>query len=178
MEMKMLKLWIRKISFVALLCTSSLALFFPSRARAVQRSVGAGFVLGEPTGLSAKIWIERNRAVDAGVAFSLNEYFLVYGDYLFHFPALFRGASLGGHELLPYVGPGVMLAFDTSDSEPARFYRGHSSNFALGLRVPFGLEWVPPRAPLGVFVEVVPGVGFIPETFAVIGAGIGVRYYF
>jgi hypothetical protein len=137
---------------------------------------GVGVVFGEPTGLTAKLWQNSRGAVDLGLSWSFNSFFLIYADYLYHFPGAL--ARSGAPALTPYLGIGGELFFATDRAKTDRNYFANSSNsMGLGVRVPLGIEWLP-NAPIGVFVEVVPGMGLIPTTFGFLQAGIGIRYYF
>lgn len=124
---------------------------------------GAGIILGEPTGLTAKLWIGRKTAVDAAVAwsFSEDEALYLHANYLYHF---FHDNPDLPEALSAYIGAGGKIVF-RSDTE-------------LGIRVPVGLSYLLGQVPIEVFLEVAPGVLLIPETDADIGAGIGVRYFF
>ncbi len=126
--------------------------------------IGGGIILGEPSGLSAKGWFtETGFGADLAVAWSFAEnpglYMHVNG--LFHLAII---ETAGGRYLIPYVGGGL-------------FYRtGDAVN--LGLRFPVGLSLFPfTQLPLEFFTEVGPGIGLIPQTSPVFGAGIGVRFY-
>jgi hypothetical protein len=135
-------------------------------------------ILGEPTGITGKYRFDRN-AVDGGLAFSFNEFFLVYGDYLWNFPRAFGASSKFVSELEPYAGVGAILFASTVGGVKNRSYFGtNSSSIGLGFRIPVGIEWLPAEAPLGVFVELVPGIGLVPGTFGFFEGGIGARYYF
>jgi hypothetical protein len=75
-----------------------------------------------------------------------------------------------------------MLVFATGSDRNNRgdryFADNSSAAFALGMRIPFGLEWRPSEAPLGVFVELAPGLTLIPGTSSFFQGDIGIRYYF
>lgn len=144
------------------------------------RGFGLGILLGEPTALTAKLWLKRENALDFGLAFSFNDYVLLYSDYLFHFPGTFKSTSPFVNELVPYVGVGGILAFakDRYSDRDRRFFGRKRDSLGLGLRVPVGIEWSPTRVPLGVFVELVPGISLIPETSGLFEGGIGARYFF
>jgi hypothetical protein len=141
---------------------------------------GIGVILGEPTGFTGKFWIEKDRAIDAGLAFSFNSFFLLYGDYLFHFRRAFGSSTEFLRDLVPYAGLGAELFFaENSTKGSGAYYTSTSgSSVGFGVRIPLGAEWMIPRAPLGIFVELVPGVGLIPGTFGFIQGGIGARFYF
>jgi hypothetical protein len=141
---------------------------------------GAGIVLGEPTGLTAKYWVERGRAFDGGLAYSFDRYMLIYGDYLLHFPNLFGRRDKFVSELNPYAGIGAWFYFSTisNRSVTRKGYTDNTAGAGLGIRIPLGIEWTPSQTPLGVFLELVPGMGIIPSTYGVIQGGVGIRYYF
>jgi hypothetical protein len=140
---------------------------------------GLGVVLGEPTGLSAKYWLNSNQAVDFGLAYSFNDFVYIFADYLFHFPHAFGASTEFVSQLNPYVGiGGVFLGSTVSNRNDNRYFTSGGSSAGLGLRLPLGIEWRPARPPLGIFVELVPGIGIIPSTFGFFEGGIGVRYYF
>ncbi len=126
--------------------------------------IGGGIILGEPTGLSAKGWFtETGFGADLAVAWSFaeNPGLYMHANGLFHLAIV---ETAGGRYLIPYVGGGL-------------FYRtGDSVN--LGLRFPVGLSLFPfTQLPLEFFTEIGPGIGLIPSTSPVFGAGLGVRFY-
>jgi hypothetical protein len=102
----------------------------------------------------------------------------LYGDYLFHFHRAFGGAEFA-RDLVPYVGLGAEIFFAESGTRNnGAYYTSSSSSVGFGIRIPLGIEWMIPRAPLGVYVELTPGVGLIPGTFGYFQGGIGARFYF
>jgi hypothetical protein len=88
----------------------------------------------------------------------------VHGDYLYRFTGMKKKHDLGW--LLPYAGVGAQLAL------------GKKSSGGLSIRIPLGLINFFTKAPVGVFLEIVPGMSVLPDTDFVMGAAIGVRYYF
>jgi hypothetical protein len=145
------------------------------QADARQGRFGLGLVLGDPTGFVAKYWLSSSTAVDAGLAFSFGGFLLVYADYLVHFPL--EAPSVPG-KLHPYVGAGVMVLSNTETERSNAVLFTSSGNAGLAIRIPLGIEWMLKDTPLGTFVEVTPGIGFVPATFGFVGGGIGLRYYF
>ena len=144
------------------------------------RGFGAGIVLGEPTGFTVKYWLESRHAIDAAVAYSFGDYVLILADYLFEFPHAFQNRRESFlRQLAPYVGIGaVVLIATTGASVNRRFFGTNTSHVGLGVRVPLGIEWMPSDPPLGVFLELAPGLGVAPQTFGFLEGGVGVRYYF
>ena len=121
---------------------------------------GAGVVLGSQTGATAKLWLDGNRALDAGVGFDTN--LSLYGDFLWHSWKVLPQPSEG--KLPVYLGLGAQL--------------GDSSHDNFGLRAVAGLAYWLPRNPVEIFFEIVPVVHFTPHNNSDVNAGIGLRYYF
>lgn len=125
---------------------------------------GFGAMLGAPTGLSLKYWLNETAAIDGALAwhFGDNSQFQIHTDYLWHLPI--SGVTVPNGKLPFYVGAGL------------RVIAGDHSN--AGIRIPLGLSYLVERAPVEVFAEVVPVVKFAPDTEGDIDGAIGVRYYF
>ena len=58
-----------------------------SQAGAQDTGIGLGVIAGEPTGLSAKFWLNKTGAIDAAAAWSVtgSNKFQLHADYLYHF---------------------------------------------------------------------------------------------
>jgi hypothetical protein len=171
-------------NFAALALAASLAVAAPAPARAAQPAgrapLGLGAVFGEPTGFSAKYWLGNpDQAIDAGLSYSFDDFLLVYADYLFHFPTLMGGRYAESAKYFkPYAGVGAMVYFSARDGKRgATGLASSSSDVGLAARIPLGLEWMPEHAPLGIFLEIVPGFGVVPATFGFLQGGIGARFY-
>lgn len=124
---------------------------------------GMGLILGEPTGLSAKLWTGSNNAFDFAAAWSFkgDGNLLLQADYVWHF---FNLMPVPSGKLPLYIGIGgrVILADDP------RF----------GIRIPIGIDYLFADAPIDVFLELVPILDLSPETDFGVGGGIGIRYWF
>lgn len=141
-------------------------------ARAEGGPFGAGIILGEPTGLSLKFFLDRRHAFDVAIDYSLYDSALyVHADYLLHFSGwVVRGGS--SHAFIPYVGIGGKIGVNGHD-------RKHDDRSgALGARVPLGIAWIPAGLPIDVFLEIAPGLFLLPETNPDLDAGLGLRYFF
>lgn len=153
-----------------------LGLLAPHAAGAAQpgtgrRGVGLGIILGEPTGVSVKGWIDHDTAVDAAAAwaFSGHSSFQVHADYLKHVYGIVDHAGIGGR--LPfYYGVGGRIKFHDR--------RNGATDTRAGVRIPFGLTYLPDDAPFDLFLEVVPVLDATPSTDLRLNAAIGGRYYF
>jgi hypothetical protein len=142
---------------------------------------GLGVILGDPTGFTGKYMMSADRGVDFGLAFSFGDYTLLYADYLFHFPGAFGHSSTFASELTPYVGVGGLIAFSTDDRYSRNrheFFSDSHSSVGAGVRIPFGIEWRGPQVPIGVFVELAPGISIAPQTSGFLEGGVGARFYF
>ncbi|MGK5089796.1 hypothetical protein WDW86_19775 [Bdellovibrionota bacterium FG-2] len=55
-----------------------------------------------------------------------------------------------------------------------------SADSSLGIeaRFPLGIEWILPSIPLGLAIEIVPGLSVRPKTAVALHGGFAVRYYF
>ena len=119
-------------------------------------------IIGEPTGLSAKIWTGDHTAVDAALAWSLvgNGYLHLHADMLMHSFVI----EVDQGQLPVYFGIGAKLDL--------------ASNLGLGVRVPFGMAYLFESVSIDVFVELVPILNLIPATTFSIEGGIGILYFF
>ncbi|MBK9097404.1 MAG: hypothetical protein IPM14_04615 [bacterium] len=127
------------------------------------RGFGLGIVLGEPTGLSAKLWTSSSNAFDFAAAWSFkgDGHLLLQADYVWHSFDLIRVSS-GRLPLYYGIGGRVILADDP----------------LLGIRIPLGLNYQFDSAPIDIFAEIVPILDLVPSTDFDLGGGIGVRFWF
>lgn len=182
----LIKQLLRSSSIVGFVSLLGLASVVPAQAAHLSQNQsteggtnGVGVILGEPTGFTGKFWLSSDRAVDAGLAFSLSDFVLLYGDYLFHFPGAFGRSNAFLHQLTPYVGLGAELfVSENTANTNGKYFTANNSSVDFGVRIPLGIEWKIPRSPVGVFVELVPGLGLLPGTFGFFQGGIGARFYF
>lgn len=125
--------------------------------------LGVGVLLGEPTGISVKKWNNQRSAFDLGVAWSFvgsNDRIHLHADYLLH--SWISDIKKG--ELAFYYGIGGRMVF--------------SNDPTVGVRIPFGLNYMIEDAPVGLFAEAVPILDLTPATEFNGNGAIGVRYYF
>ena len=134
---------------------------------------GIGIILGEPTGVTAKLYLKDDQAIQAtaGSAF-IGGGLQLTADYLFHPFILQNSTSM----VLPaYLGPGLRAIEYSSGRD------GADKSFAMGLRVVGGLLFDFKNVPLDAFVEVAGVFEYEFKSGAGVGAainfGLGVRYY-
>lgn len=148
----------------------NLILFFPSMVNAIfiDKRLGVGFIIGEPTGISIKKWINNSTAWDAAIAWSLidKEKIAVQADFLRH---NFNEIKSDLGEMPMYFGlGGAIKIVEEDDGQEAVF----------GIRGVFGIEYIFETEPAEVFFEVGPIIQIIPKLDIGVTGGIGIRYYF
>lgn len=146
-----------------LVISSCLLLVLLSAGYSQGEGFGLGIVVGEPTGVSGKYWLDRTNALDGALAWSFLDDGSLYlhADYIHHH---FEVIELSSGEMPLYYGGGLKMKF--------------ANDFILGLHVPLGIAYHFEEAPLDVFLEIRPGLNLVPETRFDMSGGIGVRYYF
>lgn len=132
------------------------------------QDLAIGLIVGEPTGLSLKYWLDEEHAIDGAAAwsFSDNDSFQIHADYLWHRYDLFDTSELAGKAPV-YYGVGARLK-DKDKHDDTIF----------GLRIPVGITYVFAEAPFDLFAEIVPLVDLAPDVDVGLNAAIGLRFYF
>jgi hypothetical protein len=140
-----------------------LAILLQMNGNAQERGFGLGIILGEPTGVSGKLWTSGQNAFDFAAAWSFqgDGNLLLQADYVWH---IFRLIPVPDGKLPFYVGVGAEMIF--------------SHDPILGVRVPLGLDYMFNNAPVDIFVELVPILRLAPSTDFDFAGGIGARYWF
>jgi hypothetical protein len=148
----------KKLKYILLFfITSSLSL------AGTPGNFGLGIILGEPTGLNAKIWQSDYIAYDAALAWSFGKEgnVHIHIDYLLHNYEIIRTSN----SYTPiYYGIGGRI-------------KSKDETF-IGIRFPVGVNFRSRRIPIDIFIEIVPAFNVIPETEFDLEGGIGARYYF
>jgi len=140
---------------------------------------GVGFELGEPTSINVKYIQDATYAYDGAISFTYNDYIVLYGDILMQFPKLIPRTNEFFDRLTPYMGAGpVLVVASNSDHPKGEYYDKRSDSLAIGARVPFGIEWMWDRVPLGIGLELAPGIIILPGTVGMVQGGLTIRYYF
>ena len=137
------------------------AIIFTGTAVA-DENFGIGAVLGEPTGITGKLYLTEHSAVDATLSWSfIKDKLSVHADYLQHFNQIF-GADID--PIVGYAGLGGMIEL--------------KENPEIGVRIPLGISYTLSEVPLEFFFELAPIVLLAPETSGDLAGGLGARYYF
>jgi len=145
-----------------------LAVFLlPPLLTAQHHDFGLGVIVGEPTGVSWKIWTGGRNALAGAVAWSFGrrDAFHLHADYLFHNYRLFPDSK---RRLSFYYGLGIRFLFHEKEEDTT----------GIGVRFPLGLEHIFRTPSLGIFAEIVPILDLSPGTDFDLNAAIGFRIYF
>ena len=125
--------------------------------------LGLGFIAGNPSGISAKIWMNDQNALDLIAGFDVQQDWIsLNADYVWHEFSVF---PVRAGQLPLYYGMGIWTAI--AKHAPA-----------LGARGVVGIEYLFPSAPLDVFLELGPGASLLPSTRFGMSGGLGMRFFF
>ncbi len=151
------------------LATSGMAAFQPKNG-----DFGVGLVLGSPTGITAKYWLNDRNAFDAAIGFGD---LTIQADYLWHSWTVFPQPPSG--RVAGYMGLGAQIENDNEgEYRHDEDYQHHYNRTSAGVRVPFGATYFFHRAPFELFLELVPLIEFTDQADFQLDAGLGGRYYF
>ena len=149
---------------------------------AVQGSVaqdhgfGLGVIIGEPTGISAKLWTSPVNAFDFGLGWSIG------GDRIGNYKGNYDGRSRV-HFHMDYLWH-AFEAIHSSERFPlyygigGRFNNGAGYDASIAVRGVFGIAWLPHSTPIDIFLELVPSLQLTSTTGFSLDAGLGARYFF
>lgn len=155
----------------------AVCLFLTTRVSfAQERNFGLGIILGEPSGLSAKLWTSPTTAFDFGLGWSIG------GDRIGKYDGDYNGGSRL-HFHMDYL----WHSFDAINSTErfplyygigGRINTGAGYNSSAAIRGVIGIAWMPHQTPIDVFLELVPSLQLTSSTGFAVDAGLGVRYFF
>jgi hypothetical protein len=143
---------------------------------AQERRFGLGVIIGEPTGISAKLWISPVNALDFGLGWSMG------GDRVGNYKGGFDGGSRV-HFHMDYLWH-WFDAIHSSERFPlytgvgGRINTGAGYDASAAVRGVLGIAWLPRQTPIDVFIELVPSLQIVPSTGFGIDAGLGARFFF
>jgi hypothetical protein len=148
------------------------------------RKFGLGIMLGDPTGIVAKLWLSSVNALDFGFGFGhygwgrcyrdeLDRRRCGYRDYSFNVDYLWQSNIVrGDFQLDWHVGLGGRAYF------LGEYADDRDRDVNLAVRAPIGLDLMFSRPSfLEVFFEIAPALYLLPPDFGIEG-GLGVRFYF
>ncbi|MBS1902120.1 MAG: hypothetical protein JSS75_00250 [Bacteroidetes bacterium] len=138
---------------------------------------GFGIVLGEPLGGTVKYWTAPDQAFVGSIGGSYFGAPRVGVDYLWHFDA-FRSQVVK-----MYAGPGLAVGFGNGSyywlytKHGDYFYVRDPGSTGFAMRVVVGLNIIPRRTPIELFLEAGPLIGISPAFGAAFDLGLGIRFY-
>jgi hypothetical protein len=151
-----------------------IALLGAAQAAHSQGRFGAGFVVGDPSGLAWNYRIDRSNAVAGAVGFGPYDRYRLHADYLWT-TRPFQEKSLGFH-----YGMGAAVGFGRRAYvivDGQRRYYIPDDGPGLGIRGVAGLSYTIPDTPLDIFLEAAPMVVVTPGYGSGIDLGLGMRIY-
>jgi len=148
------------LAFLVLFC------IFSFRNSYSQNSgTGLGIIVGEPSGITIKHWVNSKNAIDGAIAWSFveNGTFHIHADYLYHMDVF-------SNPKIPfYFGIGGRIKLKNGND---------AADNKIGARVPVGIDVYFPEHSLGMFVEIVPVLDLSPDIGVSFNGAIGLRYFF
>lgn len=141
---------------------------FTFNAQCKTKSAGVGAVIGSPTGLTGKLWLDATHAVDTTLAWNTSGYSAVHihADYLTEKIGKFKTSS---YPIDLFYGIGGRVSSYSSKDR---------NGIGLGLRAPLGLSYQMYDPNIEFFGEIAAVLELVPSTDVILNIGIGGRYYF
>lgn len=132
--------------------------------QAQAKQVHAGFVLGSPTGLTAKYWLSADEAVEGTVSWDTSNRKNRFHMNLTWLKHKFNFIDLVNNPLAFYYGVGGKVI--------------SSDELSGGIRGAFGLGYYFKSLPVDVSLEISPVFYLIPSSTFSADLGLGFRYHF
>lgn len=146
----------------ALLACVSLGLLGAPTAEAQNpaSNIGIGGQIGDPSGVTMKLYQRPGFAYEFLAAWDLDSFFFLNAHALYERP-------IPDSPLRYYVGPGLIIGL--------REDPGDGTDLVVGISGQVGVDFFVER--FEVFLHLTPRLDVIPSTEGDIGGGIGLRYY-
>jgi hypothetical protein len=122
------------------------------------RNVGIGGQIGDPSGITLKVYERPGFAYDFLAAWAFDHFFFFNAHGVFESP-------IRDSPLRYYLGPGGLIGVR----------EGRNNQLVLGFSGNFGINFYAER--FEVFLQVTPRLHLVPGTDGEIGGGVGLRYY-
>lgn len=154
---------LQKIASIAASLTLLLTLIIaPAQAQRAPGAIGIGGQIGDPSGVTLKIYNPSGFSYDFLAAWDLDRFFFlnIHGLLERHI-----GQTQGLHL---FYGPGAFIGI--RDRDPG------DDDVVVGISGSVGLGYVLDR--LEFFGQLTPRLALVPDTDGDIGGGVGLRFYF
>lgn len=149
------------IALRAVALTAAFYLLTPSssHAQSPAGAVGVGGQIGDPSGLTLRLYQRPSFAYDFLAAWDLDRFFFLNAHAIYERP-------IPDSPLHYYLGPGAVLGIQED---------GEDNELVIGMSGQFGVNFFVER--FEVFLQLTPRLNVIPDTDGQIGGGVGLRYY-
>jgi hypothetical protein len=137
----------------------------PSRGEESTPRYEIGAIIGEPTGISGKVWLNKASGVDGAVAWGLakEDFLHLHADLLIH---NYKWLHVSNRIVPVYAGVGGVVRMAKQKSAE------------IGLRLPVGISYMFYYFLLDIFLEIAPILELVPSTSFNFNGGIGLRFMF
>ena len=158
---------VRGLSLLTLALFLSAGLASQAHAQRTDGAVGLGGQVGDPSGITLKVYNANRPSYDVLAAWSgIDDFFFLNGH------ALFENAIPAENVEQPlewFIGPGAFIG---------AFEQGRDDDgLALGISGTAGIQ-ILLDSRFEIYLQATPRFFLVPETDANIGGGLGFRYYF
>lgn len=157
-----------RVSCLIVLCAALWTL--PASAQRTSGAVGLGGQVGEPSGITLKVFNEPGPSYDLLAAWDLDDFFFVNGHALWENDI---NAENLEQDLEWFIGPGAFIGFRDDDDG----VDDDGTDVVLGISGSVGLNFVIDRR-FEFYGQLTPRISLVPDTDGDIGGGLGFRYYF
>lgn len=156
----------RHIACIAFVVGLFLAVAAPAEAQRIPGAVGLGGQVGDPSGVTIKIYNPGGVSYDFLAAWDLNDFFFLnmHGQY----ERSLQLENVSGVEY--FFGPGAFVGV-RDRAAPVE------DDFVLGISGRIGIN-VPLENRFEFYAQFTPRINLVPDTNGDLGGGLGVRYYF
>lgn len=139
------------------------------------RKLGFGISLGEPLGLTGKMWTERNAGFVGYIGASYYGSPRIGVDYHWHFDAF------NSDIFSLFVGPGALIGFGEGRgvwyNRKGDVFIRKGGDLGLGVRGIVGVNAIPRSSPFEIYLEIGVLLGIVPGFGSAVDAALGFRFY-
>ena len=150
---------------IILLAITAHSAAFPSgelfaQTKTSKGRIGIGAQVGDPTGMTLKIYQRKDLAYHVLAAWNLDDFFSINAHLAFEHP-------ITDSPLRYFLGPGLLLGWEK---------RAKDTELRAGISVLAGLNFFMEK--FEVFLAATPNLRLVPNTVATVGGAVGLRYFF
>jgi len=141
----------------------------PAQAQRTSGAVGLGGQVGEPSGVSLKVYNENAPSYDFLAAWDLDNFFFLNAHAQWNNDI---NAENIDQDFEWFIGPGAFIGID--DRGDNNF---DDDEVVFGISGTIGLNFVIDRR-FELYGQITPRISLVPDTDGDVGGGLGFRYYF